>query len=555
MKSVAGESVRGEPAGSETLSGEMGRNMTVSGTKVRDGRSPGGEGSGLEVTAGEATLALTEGAHHVVVQLGEGGTAQVFLAVQAGAEGVDKLVVLKVLKPSFDDNDDVRHMFVSEARFAARLNHANIVQTMSIVQRAGMPAIVMEYLDGQALSSLLAKTRAKIPLELHLRIIIEALRGLHYAHELTDLAGHPLAVVHRDVSPQNVFVTYDGQVKLIDFGIAKIAGEGVDTVTGVIKGKVRYMAPEQIRGQVLDRRVDLYAAGILLWEAATREKMWKGASDVNIMHLVLNGKIPKPSDKAPDVPAELERIVEKALAFDREERYATAAELETDLEAFLGGYTAVTSRHISNFVSGEFAEIREQRRRVINAELSRRAAASHAAAEGIPPAVPTLHDYGHATGTASRSRPSASQAAPAPSVPPAPRLTATRILGAVVAALAVAVCGAAWRGGIFGGAPAVSAPSVSVASAPPSTPAREEPILPSSAPLATSSAAPEPSASASAAPSVLARAPEFAPLPRRLPRAAPPLPPPARASAPKRDCDPPYTLDVDGTKRFKPECL
>ncbi len=140
-------------------------------------------------------------------------------------------------------------MFVTEARFSARLNHANIVQTTAIVQRAGMPAIVMEYLEGQSLATLLGGTRGTIPLELHLRILVDALRGLHYAHELTDLEGRPLRVVHRDVSPQNIFVSYDGQVKLIDFGIAKLAGAGQETATGVIKGKVRYMPPEQIRGR------------------------------------------------------------------------------------------------------------------------------------------------------------------------------------------------------------------------------------------------------------------------------------------------------------------
>ena len=262
-------------------------------------------------------------------------------------------------------------MFVREARFSARLNHANIVQTSGIIETAKGPAIVMEYLEGHSLAAVLARARTAIPLAMHLRIIVETLRGLHYAHELTDLSGAPLNVVHRDISPQNVFVTYDGQVKLIDFGIAKLMGS-VETVTGVVKGKMRYMPREQLDGAHVDWRADVYATGVMLWEAATRERMWKGETDVTIMRRVLSGEVPSPRATNPEVPEELERIILKALSPDREARHATAADLEADVEAFLGESTPVTSREIGRFVARLFEEVRAETKRLIAVQLSRR---------------------------------------------------------------------------------------------------------------------------------------------------------------------------------------
>jgi serine/threonine protein kinase len=211
--------------------------------------------------------------YRVVLKLSEGGTANIFLGVAHGRGGFNKLVVLKAPKEHVLLESESRRMFLNEARLAARLNHTNIVQTNEVIDQGGHPIIVMEYLEGHSLAAVLARARTAIPLAMHLRIIVETLRGLHYAHELTDLGGTPLNVVHRDVSPQNVFVTYDGQVKLIDFGIAKLMGS-VETVTGVVKGKMRYMPREQLDGAHVDRRADVYATGVMLWEAATRERMW-----------------------------------------------------------------------------------------------------------------------------------------------------------------------------------------------------------------------------------------------------------------------------------------
>src|SRR6266496_1714779 len=237
----------------------------------------------------------TEGKYRVLVELGQGGTANVYLAVAHGPNWFNKLVVLKALKRNLGNDPEFRAMFLNEARLAARLNHPNIVQTNEVAEYQGLPMIVMEYLQGQPLSNLLVRGRGRgLSLAMHLRIVAEALQGLHCAHELSDFDGTPLGVVHRDMTPHNIFVTFDGQVKVLDFGIAKLGASLVETQAGIIKGKLRYMPPEQISGDPVDRRADLYAVGVMLWEAAAGERLWKGQADAAIMNKVLNAEIPSP---------------------------------------------------------------------------------------------------------------------------------------------------------------------------------------------------------------------------------------------------------------------
>src|SRR5262245_11824303 len=220
-------------------------------------------------------------------------------------------------------------MFLNEVRLVARLNYPNIVQTNEVADDEGVPVIVMEYFEGQPLSNILVRGRGgALSLAAHIRIITDSLAGLHYAHEVTDFDGTPLGVVHRDMTPHNVFVTFEGQVKVLDFGIAKLGTSMIETQAGVIKGKLRYMPPEQISGEAIDRRADVYAVGVMLWEAAAGERLWKGHSDATIMNRVLNGEIPSPREKRPDLSEELERIVMKSLSADRNDRYASASDLE-----------------------------------------------------------------------------------------------------------------------------------------------------------------------------------------------------------------------------------
>src|SRR4051794_26091703 len=191
------------------------------------------------------------GKYRLIAELGHGGMADVFLAVARGPIGFNKLLVVKRLKANLVDEPEYVAMLGDEARLAARLNHPNVVQTNEVGQEGDQYFIAMEYLDGQPLHRVLTRSEKKerMPLAMHLRIVCDVLSGLHYAHELADFDGSPLNVVHRDVTPQNIFVTYDGQVKLVDFGIAKASGRDGETKTGIVKGKVTYMGPEHAMGK------------------------------------------------------------------------------------------------------------------------------------------------------------------------------------------------------------------------------------------------------------------------------------------------------------------
>ncbi len=316
---------------------------------------------------------LSLGKFRLVALLGRGGMSDVFLAA-TDEEHVDftKLVVIKKLREEFAQDAEFVMMFLDEARIAARLNHPNVIQTMEVGQTTDDYFLAMEYLDGQPLSRILSATSFGLPLGMHLSIVADALNGLHYAHELKDYDGTPLNVVHRDVTPHNVFVTYEGQVKVVDFGIAKAAGRAAETRVGVIKGKVGYMAPEQISLHPVDRRTDVYAVGVVLYEAATRKRMWEGVRQEDILSRVVHGDHPRsPRAKRPDVHPELDRIVQKALAFDPNDRYPTAAALQEDLEAFISEHEKRPSpRQLGSVVAARFGEHQEHARKVIKQQLT-----------------------------------------------------------------------------------------------------------------------------------------------------------------------------------------
>ena len=315
------------------------------------------------------------GKYRLLAELGHGGMARVFLAVAHGPSGFSKLVVLKMIRVHLADDPDTLQMFLDEARLAGRLNHPNVVHTLEIVEEDGRYLMVMEYLEGQSFSSILRRARhekSPVPMQLHLRGLADALQGLHYAHELKDFDGTPLNLIHRDVSPQNIFVTYDGQVKMLDFGIAKAITSSSETKAGVIKGKIAYMAPEQFLGEKLDRRVDIYAAGAVLWQAATGQRLWRGVPDGQVIHRVIRGEIPEPSTLNADVHPELARIAMKALARERDDRYPTCVELQDDLEGLvedMGG--KVTGRDLGSLIATMFADVRQEIAATIEGQLSK----------------------------------------------------------------------------------------------------------------------------------------------------------------------------------------
>jgi eukaryotic-like serine/threonine-protein kinase len=311
------------------------------------------------------------GAYRFLARLGNGSMADVYLAVRTGPVGTGfaKLAVIKRVRAHLIEDSDFITMFMDEARICSRLSHPNVVQTLELGDADGEYFIAMEHLDGQPLVKITHKIeRAKldVPRDSFVGVISDVLAGLHYAHDLADFDGQPLAIVHRDVTPQNVFVTYHGEVKVVDFGIARAAGRASQTRPGMVKGKLRYMSPEQARGEELDRRTDVFAAGVMLWHAATGRSPFAGIHEEQAMVDLASGLYPKsPRAAGEDVPPELDRICARAVAFDRDDRYATAEEMKADIDAYLGSRASEARRALVEAMQTLFAHDREKIRKVM----------------------------------------------------------------------------------------------------------------------------------------------------------------------------------------------
>ncbi|MCA9627938.1 MAG: protein kinase [Myxococcales bacterium] len=262
--------------------------------------------------------------YRLIMRLGRGGMARVYLACTR--TGLSKLVVLKVLEPHLTKDESARVAFHKEATLSALMSHPNVVQVHEVFEAEGTPVMVMEYLEGWSLSEVLKVTRCGLPLRMNLMILGQVLNALHYVHEMTDLEGKPLGAVHRDVSPNNIMILPSGFAKVLDFGIAKATIEGsAATETGIIKGKLRYMAPEQLLGAPLDRRVDVFAAGVILWEMLAQQRMWSKVPDSQVVGALAHGVVPElPHDI--EVPAPLRDAVKRATAKSPKDRFETAQE-------------------------------------------------------------------------------------------------------------------------------------------------------------------------------------------------------------------------------------
>jgi serine/threonine-protein kinase len=296
----------------------------------------------------------------------------VYLATAQGPGGFRKLVAIKELKPDLCDDGAYVAMFLDEAKLAARLIHPNVVQTNEVVSEGGRHYMVMEFLDGRSLHRIVKRLRAKLPLGVHLQIIADALLGLQYVHELCGFDGAPLGIVHRDISPLNILVTFDGQTKVLDFGIAKTIDSSLETRVGVLKGRLAYMAPEQAEGAKVDRRADIYSAGVMLWEAAAGRRLWPNMSEAQIFKRVLSEPAPSLRAVQPHAPLELDAICARAMARDPADRYAAAADLLRDLEAHLSVRPdAANMREIASFMAQSFAEERQAMHAVIEEALMR----------------------------------------------------------------------------------------------------------------------------------------------------------------------------------------
>ncbi|MEO9159809.1 MAG: protein kinase [Kofleriaceae bacterium] len=295
--------------------------------------------------------------------LAAGGMARIYIGRSTGIGSFERHVVLKLITPERANDHTAVQMFLDEARLAASLNHQNVAQVFEVGEDLGIHYLAMEYVHGQDLRALLAKAGSqgtRIPLDLALTVVAGAASGLNHAHERRSADGTPLGIVHRDVSPSNIMIGYDGSVKLLDFGIAKATSRSVETQSGIIKGKFAYMAPEQCRGRDVDRRSDVFSLGIILYEITTQHRCFRADSDFDTMHRIVTGDVVRPTRLVQGYPAALEAIVMKALAVDAVQRYQSAALLLESLEAFaIASRYSLSTMGLGRFMRDMFGEITE----------------------------------------------------------------------------------------------------------------------------------------------------------------------------------------------------
>ena len=304
------------------------------------------------------------GKYYLLERINVGGMAEVFRAKAYGVEGFERLVAVKRILPNIAEDKEFIRMFIDEAKIAVQLNHANIAQIFDLGVVENHYYIAMEHIHGRDLRAIFDRCRQHgepMPISQACFVTMKVCEGLDYAHNKRDQAGRELNLVHRDVSPQNVLVSFEGEVKLIDFGIAKAAGKGQKTQAGILKGKFSYMSPEQVRGLPIDRRSDVFSCGIVLYELLTGERLFIGESDFSTLEKVRNVEILPPSTYNRRIPDELERIVLKALSKDVEDRYQNAIDLHDELQAFV--YTAgefYSRKDLAAWMKGTFTKEIEQ---------------------------------------------------------------------------------------------------------------------------------------------------------------------------------------------------
>ena len=297
--------------------------------------------------------------------------ADVFLVMARGPERVERLAVLKQLRHPGDA--ELTQMFLDEARLAVRLNHPNIVHTYEVGEAKGEYYITMEYLEGQPLSEVMTAIadRAEGLSDACIATIAsQALKGLHYAHEFCDFDGTPLGVVHRDVSPHNLYVTYTGEVKVLDFGIAKAVLNSTRTESGILKGKLRYMSPEQAGQKEIDRRAGIFAFGVILWELLARKPLFSGDA-ISVLSQLAALEVPSLRSIRPEIPEELEAIVNRSLAREPEDRYASAEAMRVDLHRVFGGAGDDANAALARLMNELFAAKRDALRSQIRLHISK----------------------------------------------------------------------------------------------------------------------------------------------------------------------------------------
>jgi serine/threonine protein kinase len=294
------------------------------------------------------------GPYQLIDRVAVGGMAEVFKAKRAGVEGFEKIVALKRILPHLSENKEFLDMFVDEAKMVAGLTHPNIVQIFDLGRIESSYYIAMEYVHGRDLRTTIKRAHDKglrMPLDLSLRVVSQVCSALEYAHRKKDPRGRPMEIVHRDVSPQNILITFEGNVKLADFGIAKAATKASNTDRGALRGKLLYMSPEQAWGRSIDHRSDVFSLGIVLYEMVTEQKPFMASgSEMTILEMVRKCLVTPPRDINPRVPEALDRVIMKALARNPDERFQDAGQLQRGIEKIMRERPPVTARDLARFL-------------------------------------------------------------------------------------------------------------------------------------------------------------------------------------------------------------
>jgi serine/threonine protein kinase len=429
----------------------------------------------------------TVGRYAIYSKIASGGMASVHFGRLLGAAGFSRTVAIKRLHPHLSEDPDFLSTMIDEARVAARVHHPNVVPTLDVVAEGSELLVVMEYVRGESLSRLLRSETARlqrVPLPIASAIAVGTLHGLHAAHEATSDHGEPLGIVHRDVSPQNILVGVDGVARVIDFGVAKATGRLQTTRPGVLKGKMAYMAPEQLSSGEISRRVDVYAMGVVLWELLTGKRLFAGESDEQLVVRILVGAKEPPSRRAPEVPADLDAIVMRALSKSPEDRFGSAREMADALMRIVTPAFPPTV--------GEWVEV------LARDALSRRTAqVAEIESSGMAVAANAAHsrETGDAEGATTASQASSL------SVETGPRPRRTKKLGAFSAILLVAavVAAIALRGEVEQLARSVRGGQSAASIPPPTAPSSVVDAVAPAAPSAPSSADVSPTSSATGA--------------------------------------------------------
>ena len=474
--------------------------------------------------------------------IGGGGMATVHLGRALGAAGFSRVVAIKRVHPANVDDANYATMLLDEARLVARIRHPNVVPTLDVVSLDGELILVMDYVHGPSLAWLrrkLARRDERMPVPIAVRIVLDVLAGLQAAHEAKSERGRPLEMVHRDVSPHNVLVSDDGAARLADFGIAKADGKMSLTEHGQVKGKLSYMAPEQIRSEQVDRRADLFATGILLWELLTGRDLFPVPPEgfiAGVVQKILAAKVEAPSAVGGSPPA-LDAVVLQALRANRDERFATAAEMATALEA---ASIAASPKEVAAWIAVVAGELLEKRARLV-AQVEQTSAVHDAAA--LVPAQVAVQPQTRAPGSDHPTEAALEAPKPAPEPTPKPKPKRKGLVVLLLAVLlgsfggAVVLAGAMRRGA---GPTTASSADASTTAANAAGAITGSTTTPTSPPTTPSASVTPPTLLATSA-STAARPPGA----RRTP--TPKTPPP--------DCDPPYSIDPQGVRIPRRECL